>query len=152
MALRKAINLGWYRGTDGKVLERILVNSARSMDMTPHEVALVMAHFLENLADELSKGRVIRLPGFGMFAPVAVEHRKQSGVMKVYPSFSPAVGLRNQVDVCCPPNKAGVIALTKHRKRHHPASRKDKVGSRVFTAMKKLRQNINADARKKGMR
>lgn len=107
-------------------------------------------HLLEEMANQLSRGRIVNIPAFGLFAPCVVnqneaarnirERRARKSTCEV--RFSPALPLRNQVRFGAPPIEANTVTLKKHRQNHHPSSRPSKAHSRVWSAMERMRLDI----------
>jgi nucleoid DNA-binding protein len=109
-------------------------------------VAIAMSWFLEAVADELTKGRCVRIPGFGLFgpAPIPERHRRMSRDLtpRCKPVFSPSRGLRDQVAMGLGPVPQIVAKLTRHQNNHACGSKGH--GRRVFTAMAAFRQQISS--------
>lgn len=122
-------------------LEAVIESAAREAGVSDHEMLRISTHFLEALADEMSRGKIITIPGFGKFAAVYIKHfRARAGVMRA--RFSPAAPLMNQVRLCCPITTKGNRALKVHEKNHHNASAAP--SARPFAAFENIRRSIAA--------
>ena len=49
-------------------LRRCIRSTAARMGLSPFSVTILLNHFLDELAHEVSLGRTVRLPGFGAFS------------------------------------------------------------------------------------
>jgi hypothetical protein len=49
-------------------LRRCIRSTAARMGLSPFSVTILLNHFLDELAHEVSLGRTVRLPGFGSFS------------------------------------------------------------------------------------
>lgn len=131
---------------DRASLARCLDLAAERSGVGADGVVVVMTLFLEAIADELTRGRVVRVPGFGVFvpAPIPEKHRKMSRDMtpRCRPVFSPSRGLRAQVALGAGPRPENSRVLARHRKNHGTASGTS--ARRVFSAMQAFRQQVAA--------
>lgn len=128
-------------------LQRCIETTARETGYDEHAVLIIMSRFWEALADEVSKGREVRIPGFGMFAPTLIQNRGGAGnprggdpTPRCKPTFAPTSAFRQQVAYGAPPSKLGNHAVKNYNRNH---MRRDD-GGRVFTAQQKLREKIEA--------
>lgn len=132
------------RSTDGAALQRCIDTAADRSGLDVGSVAIAMSWFLETVADELTKGRCVRIPGFGLFAPAPVpeRHRRMSRNLKprCKPVFTPSRGLRAQVAMGLGPTGENSRAIARYRKNH--ADTTGASGRRVFTAMETFRQRV----------
>lgn len=133
------------RKQDIEPLQNAIEYVADRCGHSSHEIARIVSWFLEGLADEVTHGRVVRIPGFGMFAPVPKKTSRDAHP-RCRVVFSPALAFTRQVLYGAPPNLSGARALRNHRKCHGyidnpPAGR---TAERVFTAMEKMRADIDA--------
>jgi nucleoid DNA-binding protein len=122
-------------------LQRCLEQASRETGVSQHTVALVMSHFLERLADEVSLGRVVRIPGFGMFAP-----KYYPGSESIAPKFSASRGFRVQVSETAPHTMEGARALENHARLRSSASKQQ----RVYTAQAFFRDRIKKQIAENG--
>lgn len=109
-------------------------------------VIRIASFFLEHVADEVTRGRTVRLPSFGAFAPwlcetKAVKARHPHGCMK--PVFAPSRGFREQVRWTIPSRK-GKEDIARYRRNHSLSSGSTKTSARVVTGMEAIRQSIDA--------
>ncbi len=138
------------KAADRESLRRCLDLAAERSGVGADGVVRVMSQFLEAIADELTKGRCVRIPGFGVFvpAPIPERHRRMSRntSARCKPVFSPSRGLRAQVAMGLGPRPENLRILKRHRSNHSNAT-----GSqRVFTAMAALRQQVAAQLGRTG--
>jgi len=108
-----------------------------------------LTHFLEASADELTKGRCVSIPGFGLFSPCVVRPNRVRRIPKDAPPFcvvrfSASRPLRNQVRYGAPPVDDNNRRHRKHSQNHHPSSDPTKEHQRVFTAMQGMRDRISS--------
>ncbi|RLE15990.1 MAG: hypothetical protein DRJ50_15500 [Actinobacteria bacterium] len=129
----------------GRPLQEALDLAASQAGISQHTAAMMMTYFFEGIANEVTKGHIVRIPGFGVFAPV-LDERKQylarRGGPKCLPRFSAAKGFRMQVMLTAPASRAGKVALATHRSNHR-CSQNRYTTSRVFASMKAMRDQIS---------
>lgn len=128
-------------------LQSVIKSTAQETGLDQHTVAIAMSWFLEGIADEVSMGRVVRIPGFGVWAPWLVRHpaalaRDPSPRCTV--KFSPSRCFAQQVRWSAPASAAGTRALTRHRRSHSVGSKPDRASARTWTAMRAFRASIEA--------
>jgi len=138
------------KAADRASLQRCLDMSAERSGVGADGVVRVMTLFLEAIADELTRGRAVRIPGFGVFvpAPIPERHRRASRnpTPRCKPVFSPCRGLRAQVALGLGPQPENIRILKRHRSNHSDAT-----GTRrVFSAMQALRQQVAAQLGRAG--
>lgn len=134
------------KSEQGRPLQAALDYTASHTGLSTFTVALAMSHFLESIADEVARGRTVRIPGFGIFAPVLDERRQylaRRGGPKCLPKFSAAKGFRSQVMWSAPPTRSGKDALRAHRSNHR-VSEERYTSARVFTSMQVFRDQVAA--------
>ena len=82
------------KSADRESLARCLDLAAERSGVGADAAVQVMSLFFEAVADELTKGRVVRVPGFGIFvpAPIPERHRRASRnpTPRCKPYFSPS--------------------------------------------------------------
>lgn len=135
------------KSADAQPLMRVIESVAARHGCSTYEVGLMMSSFFEFLADEVSQGNVVTLPGFGQFAAVLMERKcdlARDPTPRCKPEFSPSVGFIQQVRTCAPATRASKRKLDRHRRRNHPSSRAGKSASRVFASSAAARQAIEA--------
>jgi nucleoid DNA-binding protein len=138
------------KAADRESLRRCLDLAAERSGVGADGVVQVITLFFEGIADELTKGRVVRVPGWGIYvpAPIPERHRRMSRnpAARTKPVFSPSRGLRAQVALGVGPRPENVRILKRHRSNHADAT-----GTRrVFTAMAALRQQVAAQLGRAG--
>lgn len=105
--------------------------------MARHEVSEVVAEFLEGIIDEVARGHVVSVPGFGAFGPWLIETRSalaRDPSLRCKPKFSPARAFTLQVRNSAPASRSGKRKLSRHRRNHHhSAKRADRVHGVVMT-------------------
>ena len=132
-------------------LRKCIERAADECGMSPYLAALVMSHFLEQVAEQVSANRLVRVPGFGVFGPLAWQPRKAGLAAYCYPAFSASRAFRRQVSICCSPSGAALEAVRRHRRHHHLSSRPDRRTSMPYKALQAFRDRIIAQARASGM-
>jgi nucleoid DNA-binding protein len=138
------------KAADRESLRRCLDLAAERSGVGADAAVRVMSLFFEAVADELTKGRAVRIPGWGLYipAPIPERHRRASRnpTPRCKPVFSPSRGLRAQVALGVGPRPENVRMLKRHRSNHADAT-----GTRrVFTAMQALRQQVAAQLGRAG--
>jgi nucleoid DNA-binding protein len=128
------------RSEDAEGIQKCVSFVAREMALSEHTVALAMSYFFERLADEVSEGKVVRLPGFGVFA---ANYYASSSTMS--PRFSPSRGFRHQVRMTAPVDDEGKKCLDRHRRKSSAQQ-----SERVFTAQESFRDEIREQLKSGG--
>ncbi len=133
-------------GHDAEILKRCYKFAGDETAMQMEMVALVVSAFLERLTIEVSKGHVVRIPGFGIF--VARPRRARywragnQGRPVQVPEFSPSAGFRQMVRYCAPGNTEGELAIEQHlRNNSHRKSSAD-VAARATKTQQHFREQI----------
>jgi nucleoid DNA-binding protein len=124
-------------------LRACIAKAVRGTGLHEYAVATVMTYFLEELCDQVALGRVVRIPGFGIFGSMTWRPRKGGLPPHCIPSFSAATGFRDQVRWACAPGTA-MDMLVSHRR--HKWVERDDSGSRPFLAFRVFRQTISKAA------
>jgi hypothetical protein len=139
------------KGESSKPLKRCIRHAAQENGVSEFVVARVMADFLTQLAEEVSTGNVVSIPGFGKFGAIPVEPKRPrpNGQPFVVPRLYPARAFRNECDATCsvPRARKNVDALRGYARHQHPTSRPERAHSRVFTAMKSFKERLTAQER-----
>ncbi len=134
------------RSDRGQSLQRCLDRVADRTGMDVALAAMAMSHFLDALADEITRGNCVVIPGFGLFSPQAVPARylktSKNSMPRCRPHFSAARGFRAQVAFGAPPSAVNAKQHRRHELNHGGWHRK--AGARVFTAMQAFRDQIAA--------
>jgi len=105
---------------------------------------ILLSYFLEELAAQVARGKAVRLPGFGLFAPWQIEAPSSVarwGPGRSKPVFSPSRGFREEVRYATPDPDAK-RAITRHRRNHGLGSGASRGRQRVFTSMAAVRADI----------
>lgn len=125
-------------------LQDIIDFIALETGIDTYRASRMVSFFLEGIADQLSMGKTVRLPGFGIFAPF-LDDRPQYCTRRpgpvCLPKFSAAKGFRAQVMTSAPANQAGKRDLENHR-RSHSVSEENYSARRVFQSMAYFRRDI----------
>ena len=133
------------RSEDAQPLQDCVRYAATRTGLTDATMVIALTHFLEQLVEENMHGRIVRIPGFGMFAPVLAKSRV-AGVTHPFcrPKFSASRAYRQSVMWSAPPSAAGHKAYRKHEQNHHPSSRPERASARTDTAMRNIRRSITS--------
>lgn len=126
-------------------LRRIVQNTAAHTGLSPQHVAVLASYFLEAVADEVSKGHAVSIPGLGLFAPVTRTARARGSDVKVATTvirFSASRGFREQVRFGAPPNLTGRRRYVRHMRNHALGGPESRCSQRSFTAAKAFREQI----------
>jgi nucleoid DNA-binding protein len=93
-----------WMGSKGDPLRRVLSNAADRACMLEYDAAILFSFIVEELAEEVSAGRSVRIPGFGMFSAHAkcIGRGPRKGTWISRPRFFPARGFDHQVQEMCP--------------------------------------------------
>jgi len=128
-------------------LRRALTYSADQMCMGQYQAAMVLTFFIRGVADEVSWGRVVRIPGLGMFGPWRWASPKKGLPDIATPRFIPARPFRNQVRHMCPPDRTQNEALETYRRSHNLASKPNRYAASTAGAMRAWQKHINKQAK-----
>jgi hypothetical protein len=132
------------KAADARPLQRTIRYAADRMGLSPFEAAMLATHLFEGIATEVGLGRVVRIPGFGVFGPWAYESKKDV-TTAVQPRFYAARPFRLEVRNLCDPADAKNDALMRYQRSHHPSARPEKARARTSTAMEAWRVMLRAD-------
>lgn len=92
-----------YNGTakQKQPLHDALVDAAEAAGVTPLQVAVITNHFLEQVGEQVIKGRIVRIPGFGIFGAMTrfryVRGPKAGDRRVCYPAFYGSNALKTEV-------------------------------------------------------
>ena len=131
-------------------VRKCVEKGAQSIGVSEATFAVAMTYFLEELAAQVSVGRTVNVPGFGMFAAYTPKRQREKEIPVKVPAFSASRGFKREVMEQCLHNPTSQAELERHMKHHYPAARPDRKGVRVFTAQRQIRREIIADAAKRG--
>lgn len=134
------LRLRGFKSADGQGFKEVIEDAARNAGLSDDQMLLYMSHFIEALADRVSRGSIVTIPGFGKLAACYTFHHKSGRRMR--PRFVAHAGLRHQVSLCAPISSKGNHALGAYagKNSYDNAS----LTSRPFKAMEKIRDDIRA--------
>ena len=75
------------KSSQARPLQDAIHDTAQAMGASDHFTANMMSYFLENVAAQVSKGTVVRIPGFGIFTAYGYTPRKPGLDHYCLPSF-----------------------------------------------------------------
>lgn len=140
------------RNADRESLQRCLDLAGDRSGVGVDGVVRVMTLFFEAIADEMAKGRAVRIPGWGIYVPAPIPERhlrmSRDKTPRCKPVFSASRGLRAQVGLGVGPKPENSRLLARHRKNHGTASGTS--ARRVFTAMQAFRKQVAAQVGRTG--
>lgn len=122
--------------------------AAAHSGLSEYKVAQVMSLFLEELAEQVASGRVVKVPCFGAFAARTVP---RWGTVRA--KFCPAAVFSQTVNRRAPRNPELGATYDKYRHKQRPGRRRGdarRERARVSTGMAQFRKTLAADARKNG--
>lgn len=125
----------YSKAESSEPLRRCVTSTATEMGMSEYTVLLLVNDFLDQLAYQVSIGRTVRLPGFGIFAPKFFASSQTCA-----PRFSASRGFRLQTRHSAPPHTDGGNDLKRHAKRASDPTRG--ITQRVFTSRSAILRNI----------
>lgn len=138
------VRLPWnVRGKKNESLARCVEYAAAHSGVDEFAFAKAMSYFLEQIADENTKGRPVMIPGFGIFIPVPDRHNAREGqAPRCRVKFHPSVGYAQQVRHGAPPLSVNSSRSRAYQQNH--SGRETAIGNsaRVFTAMHRFRRDI----------
>lgn len=144
-----SVKIPFVAADDARPLARVIRDTANKMAMSEYLVAILFSHLFEGIATEIAMGNEVRVPCFGMFAPVRWEPRQEGREGYAVPYFCAAKGFRAEVRSSCSPYPSAERAFNRYRQRHRSPGEAER--RRVFTGMKKYREIIEAQAREMGI-
>lgn len=133
------IRIPGMTGAHGAAFAEVIDRTARESGMSDDQVLLCMSHFIEALADDVARGRIVTVPGLGKFAACLVQHHRNRP-RSMQPRFSPSVGFMQQTRLCAPVSTAGNKALKYHKYNHHLSTRR--LTARPASAAEGIRESI----------
>lgn len=110
------LRVGGFGRADDHGFRDVIDDAARAAGVDDATMLLHMSHFIEALADRVSRGSVVTIPGFGKFAACYLFRNKSGKRMR--PKFAAHAGFRHQVMLCAPVSTKGNDALTTYRHKH----------------------------------
>lgn len=143
------IKVPFIRGSKADPLRRVIRDAANKTALPDELVSILFTHLFEGIAREMSMGNAVRVPCFGMFAPVRWEPRKADLDPYAVPYFCASRGLRAEIRATCSPFPSSENEFNTYRKSHRcPGAASTK---RVFTGMEKWREIIQQQCKKLGI-
>ena len=82
-------------------VKRCIQKSACKVEFPDEFTEQIIETIFDNIGTELSMGRYVKLPGFGLIAPVKTKTSLGVGAVR----FVPARCLANEVRACCMPSE-----------------------------------------------
>jgi nucleoid DNA-binding protein len=140
------------KSAQGKPLQDAVHRAAQEMGVSDHFAANLMTYWLEEVAAQVDRGKVVRIPGFGIFTAYGYTPRKKGIPPYCLPSFVGAKPWRNELRQCLPFRRHNNKAIDNYRQTNHGTSRAKSDTSRVFTTMKAFRERIDAQAKRLGVK
>ena len=130
------VHIPFYsRAESSAPLRQCISKTAKSLGMSEYTVLLTVNDFLDELANQVSIGKTVRLPGFGIFAPKFFASSKTCA-----PRFSASRGFRLQTRFSAPLSAEGGEDLRRHSKRAGDSGRGET--QRVFTSREAIRKSL----------
>jgi nucleoid DNA-binding protein len=134
---------GESKASKNEALRNCIEFAASHSGVDEYKVAEIMTLFLEQVADEMTKGRVLQIPGFGAFFPVPDRHPpRKDQPRRCRVRFHPSVGFQQQVKYGSAPQDSVLRKFNNYRMNHSAGDRSAGHNSRVFSAMKHFRDSI----------
>lgn len=135
------------KSEDAEPLKRCIESACSKTGVSQYKGTILMTYFLEEIALQVAMGKIVRIPGFGIFAPW-LDERPSSvarwGNNRSKPVFSASRGFREEVRYGAPYSSSVKKKVTRHRRNHGLGSGEARCDARVFKAMKAIRDNITA--------
>ncbi len=140
------------KSAQGKPLQDAIHLAAQEMGVSDHFAANLMTYVLEDIAAQVCNGKVVRIPGFGIFTAYGYTPRKKGIEPYCLPSFVGSKPFRNQLRQCLPHRRHNNKAIDNYRQTNHGSSRAKSDTGRVFTSMKAFRTRVDAQAKRLGIK
>lgn len=121
-----------------KPLKRCIELAANRTGHSEEQVVAVMTLFLEALADEVTKGRAVSIPGFGMFVQSGVQRFQK---VRYRPNFIPSKPFRDQVTFGTRPLPEVRKAANGYSRNH---ARGGDSGARTFAVLERIRKAVTS--------
>lgn len=132
---------------DAAPLNDVIARTAYDSGRSTSEVARTMTFFFQHLTQQMARGKVVSIQGFGAFGAWLDERKSvlaRDPIARCRPEFSAARGLRETVALTAPFSRVGKQKLGNHRKSHSLGSRATRSSSRVFSSSQAIRDAIDA--------
>lgn len=124
-----------------RALDEAIRAAAQALGISPGMSAMIASHLFEQIALQLSRGRMVRITGFGMFATRWFRPGHLPYGIAV-PTFIPARGLRQEVRSCVMTSQVRDDQIRRYRKRHRVGSIPRRSSQRTWTAQGEERRQI----------
>jgi len=131
-------------------LREVIKRTARSIGLNEFQVAMVVSHFFDSLADAVGRGEIVTIPTLGKFSPWAWKQKFGDQREFVVPRFIPARSFSKKVRLECLVSNACNRVAENYRKNNTNTSGM-MTSARTFTAMKAFRERLVAQANRLGM-
>lgn len=135
-------------------LMRCLKHASVEMGVNEFFAARFMTHFFEQLVDEVVDGKLVTIPGFGIFVPGINRRSKFKKFAKekkfCVPKFAASVGFRVQVKEECDTKKCREEDYKRYVRSASP-SIKCKQGQRPSKSLARVRESVIEQAERVGM-
>jgi hypothetical protein len=137
-----------------------LKETAEQTGFNAYQIGNIMTYFLQSIAQQVAIGKLVRIPGFGVFgAKVYWNGRRGIEPLYSYPDFVASIPFRNDVALFAPMDGANDRFLSARKKgtcRSSVMAQKGKNGRskldrHIVTAFKRARQEFNAQASREGL-
>jgi len=126
-------------------LRRCIQAAAGEAGINEYQMALGMTGFLEQLADEVAREGIVRIPGFGVFGAWQIGTRSakaKNPSVRHKVVFFPSRGFNQQIRWTARLRADAKEQLKRYRRNHGLGSDRTGDGRRVFTAMEAMRVDI----------
>lgn len=102
------------RKEHARPLQNAIDVAAAETEVHPAMVAIIFNHVLEQIAEEVAQGNVVRIPGFGIFATTTYRPA-YNGLGRAIPAFSASRGFRNITNLYSSGSNTNQAAIRNHR-------------------------------------
>lgn len=147
-----SITVPYLQKKDAAPLKAALEETAREIGVDDYTVGIVAFTLFKKLADQVTDGKIVRIPSFGAFFPYIYARQTRSGLPDiVQPRFQAAVGFRAVVRDHCNPHaiKGGNKRYKLYRETHHEGRARN--GERDYRkGLDDAREILRAKARQRG--
>lgn len=130
------IRIPLLRRKPAEPLKRCIDMAANRSGHSEEQVVAVMTLFLECIADEVTKGRAVSIPGFGMFVQSG---KRRAGRTIHRPNFIPSKPFRDQVTFGTRPLPEVSKAAITYSRNH---ARGGDSGARSFAVLQRIRKMV----------
>lgn len=131
--------------------QRCVSYASEQMGVSDYHTITLLSHFLEKVGDELSAGRCVVLPRWGLFGPRLWVPRKPGLSPICLPSFAPTPGFINQVSGECPTSCKGAVEFRTYSKKRCVPMR-SRMGIRMRRSLGHMRKYIKGKANRLGVK